>query len=90
MTYVFSPRDNANRSTLTINGRKIGRVHFRDNDAWLNPYKSSKLKSKPELEKLGFKVEVDPDNRSFPTKVYLGTNNEEDIAKALEGAFYDF
>lgn len=89
MYYSFSPRDHANRATLMINGRKVGRVHFRDNDAWLNPYKSSKLKSKPELEKLGFKVEFDTDNRSFPKKIYLGTNIEEDIAKALEKAFYD-
>ena len=43
--YTFSPRDNANRATLTINGRKVGRVHFRVDDAWLNPYKTSKLKS---------------------------------------------
>lgn len=89
MYYVFSPRDNANRATLTINGRKVGRVHFRDEDAWLNPYKSSRLKSKPELEQLGFKVEVDLGNKSFPIKVYIGTNKEEAIAQALEKAFYD-
>lgn len=89
MYYDFSPRDNANRATLKINGRKVGRVHFRDNDAWLNPYKNSGLKSKPELEKLDLKVEVDPNNKSFPRKVYIGTNKEEDIAKALENAFYD-
>ena len=89
MYYTFSSRDNANRATLTINGRKVGRVHFRDEDAWLNPYKSSRLKSKQELEKLGFKVEIDPNNKSFPIKVYLGTNLEEAIAKVLEKAFYE-
>ncbi len=89
MYYDFSPRDNANRSTLKINGRKIGRVHFRDNDAWLNPYKNTNLKSKPELEKLGFRVEADPNNSTYPKKVYLGTNKEDEIAKALEKAFYD-
>lgn len=45
MYYSLSPRDNANRAMLTINGRKVGRVHFRVDDAWLNPYKTSKLKS---------------------------------------------
>ena len=89
MHYTFSPRDNANRATLTINGRKVGRVHFRDEDAWLNPYKNSRLKSKPELEKLGLKVEIDPSNKSFPIKVYLSTNLEEAIAKVLEKAFYE-
>ena len=89
MTYSFSPRDKANRATLTINGRKIGRVHFRDGDAWLNPYKTSRLKSKPELEALGLKVKTDPDNNSFPIKVYIDTCNEDGIAKALYGAFYD-
>ena len=89
MYYSFSPRDNANRATLTINGRKVGRVHFRDFDAWLNPYKTSRLKSKPELEALGLKVEYDQSNKSFPVKVYLKSNIESDIAKSLEKAFYD-
>lgn len=89
MYYSYSPRDKVNRATLTINGRKIGRVHFRDYDAWLNPYKNSKLKGKIELEKLGFQVEINPNNRSFPIKVFLDTCDEEKIAKALEKAFYD-
>ena len=71
MYYTFSPRDNANRATLTINGRKVGRVHFRVDDAWLNPYKTSKLKSMTDLEVLGLKVESDPDNNSYPIKVYI-------------------
>ena len=88
MNYKYSPRDTVNRATLTINGRKIGRVHFRDFDAWLNPYKSARLKSKPELEELGFEVEIDSSNRSFPIKVSLGTSNEVEIARKLEKAFY--
>ena len=71
MYYSFSPRDRANRATLIINGRKVGRVHFRDGDAWLNPYKTSKLKSMTDLEVLGLKVESDPDNNSYPIKVYI-------------------
>lgn len=89
MTYTFSSRDNANRATLTINGRKVGRIHFRGEDAWLNPYKTSRLKSKSELEKLGLKVELDPTNNSFPIKVYVDTCSENGIAKALVHAFYD-
>lgn len=89
MVYFYSPRDKANRATLTINGRKVGRVHFRDTDAWLNPYKNSGLKTKSELETLGFKVEFNPRNKSFPRKVYLNTCREDKIAKALECAFYD-
>ena len=89
MVYFYSPRDKENRATLTINGRKVGRVHFRDADAWLNPYKSSRLKTKPELEALGFRVEFNPQNRSFPRKVYLKTCREDEIAKTLECAFYD-
>lgn len=89
MYYSFSPRDNANRATLTINGRKVGRVHFRDFDAWLNPYKKSGIKGKLELEALGLRVEKDESNKSFPTKVYLNSNVESDIAKSLENAFYD-
>lgn len=89
MYYSFSPRDNANRATLTINGRKVGRIHFRDFDAWLNPYKTSRLKSKPEIEALGLKVEIDPHNKSFPIKVYIDTCQESGIAKSLEHAFYD-
>lgn len=88
MNYKYSPRDTANRAPLTINGRKVGRVHFRDFDAWLNPYKSTRLKSKPELEELGFEVEIDSSNRSFPINVYLGTSNEAEIARKLEKAFY--
>ena len=89
MVYFYSPRDKDNRATLTINGRKVGRVHFRDTDAWLNPYKSSRLKTKPELEALGFRVEFNPQNRSFPRKVYLKTCREDEIAKTLECAFYE-
>ena len=89
MYYFFSPRDKANRATLTNNGRKVGRVHFRDGDAWLNPYKRNKLKSKPELEALGLKVEIDHYNNSFPIKVFISTCNEDGIAKALYNAFYD-
>ena len=89
MYYSFSPRDNANRATLTINGRKVGRIHFRDGDSWLNPYKTSRLKSKTELEALGLKVEIDRSNNSFPIKVYIDSSQESQIAKALEYAFYD-
>ena len=89
MHYSYSPRDKANRATITINGRKVGRMHFRDGDAWLNPYKRSKLKSKSELEALGLKVKIDPDNTSFPIKVYIKTCNEDGIAKALYNAFND-
>ena len=89
MHYIYSRRDNANRATLTINERKVGRVHFRDNDAWLNPYKSNRLKSKPELEALGLKVEIDPQNHSFPIKVYIDASSENGVAHALENAFYD-
>lgn len=89
MNYAFSGRDNANRATLTINGRKVGRIHFRDGDSWLNPYKTSNLKSKSELESLGLKVEIDRSNNSFPVKVYIDSNQESQIAKALEHAFYD-
>lgn len=89
MYYSFSPRDKANRATLIINGRKVGRVHFRDGDAWLNPYKTSKLKSMSDLEAFGLKVESDPDNNSYPIKVYIDTCNEDGIARALKDAFYD-
>jgi len=89
MYYSFSDRDNANRATLTINGRKVGRIHFRDDDSWLNPYKTSRLKSKPELEALGLRVEIDQSNNSFPIKVYIDSCQESQIAKALEHAFYD-
>ena len=89
MVYTFSSRDKANRATLTINERKVGRIHFRDGDAWLNPYKSIKLKSKSELEALRLKVEVNPNNNSFPIKVFIDTCNEHEIAKALEYAFLD-
>ena len=89
MYYSLSDRDNANRATLTINGRKVGRIHFRDDDSWLNPYKTSRLKSKPELEALGLRVEIDQSNNSFPIKVYIDSCQESQIAKALEHAFYD-
>lgn len=89
MNYTFSGRDNANRATLTINGKKVGRIQFRDGDSWLNPYKTSNLKSKAELESLGLKVELDQSNNSFPVKVYIDSNQESQIAKALEHAFYD-
>ena len=89
MEYSFSTRDKANRATLTINGRKVGRIHFRDGDAWINPYRSIRLKSKSELEALGLKVEIDRNNKSFPMKVYVGTCNENEIARALECAYFD-
>jgi len=89
MIHSFSERDKHNRSTLTINGRKVGRVHFREYDAWLNPYKTIKLKNKSDLERLGLTVEANLDNKSYPVKVYLKCNNEDEVAKAFERAFYD-
>lgn len=87
--YYFSERDQNNRSTLTINGRKVGRIHFCKSGAWLNPGKVCKLKSKAELEKLGFSVKYDSSNKTYPIKVYMNTQNEDEIAKRLEKAFLD-
>lgn len=89
MKYEYSKRDHANRATLTINGRKVGRVHFREYDAWLNPYKGCKLKSKDDIEKNGMRVELDSKNESFPIKIYVDSSNEEKVAFALEKAFCD-
>lgn len=89
MDYSFSPRDKVNRATPTINERKVGRIHFRDGDAWLNPYRSIRLKNRSELEALDLKVEINPDNKAFQVKVFTGTCNEEGIARTLEYAFLD-
>lgn len=89
MNYFFTKRDGANRATLVINGKKVGRVHFRAADAWLNPYNRDTLKSKAELEKLGMVVELDPQSDTFPIKVYVNTTNESEIASILSKAFYD-
>ena len=90
MYYEYSKRDTINRATLTINGAKVGRVHFRKNDAWLNPYvKSYSLKGKEELERLGMRVEIDYSNNSFPIKIYVNSSDEETVAKILYTAFLD-
>ena len=89
MTFFYSKRDKANRATLTINGVKVGRVHFRENDAWLNPYRVEDLKSKGELEELGMIVELDPNNNSFPIKVFVDAANEAEVATILFKAFYE-
>lgn len=87
MNYSFSKRDAKNRATLTINGKKVGRVHFRATDAWLNPYDMDSLKSKLELEAMGMLVETDPNNHSYPVKITVGSSNEKEVASSLSKAF---
>lgn len=89
MVYKYSKRDKANRATLEINGKRVGRVHFREYDAWLNPYKSFKLKPKEEIERFGMRVEENPKNNSFPIKIYVNAYDEEKVASILEKAFCD-
>jgi len=86
MIYSYSKRNHANRATLTINGVKIGRVHFRSTDAWLNPYLKDDLKS---AEELGMNVEKDPSNNSFPIKNYVSASSEAEVASILSQAFYN-
>ncbi len=85
--YSFTKRDKENRATLIIDGIKIGRIHFRRNDTWLNPYNNLTLKNKKELEKLGLLVEEDNTNQSFPVKVIIKSCEEGEIASVLKKAF---
>ena len=86
LNYTFSKRDSNNRSTLIINGTKVGRVHFRENDAWLYPYAECRFKNQDELDKLGITVVNDPNNDSYPVKVYIDACEEEKIARVLSKA----
>ena len=86
--YLFSKRDKQNRATLILNGIKVGRVHFRKQDSWLNPYKNLTLKSQKELEDIGLRVEYDNTSQSYPIKVFVDSCVEEDIADALSKVFY--
>ena len=89
MKYEFSKRDHNNRATLTINGKKVGRVHFREYDAWIKPYRGCRLKSRRELESLGMTVIEDPGNEYYPVKVFVNTYQEEQVAALFEKAFLD-
>ena len=89
MDYSFSKRDNNNRSTLTINGSKVGRVHFREYDAWLNPYETNRLKSKEDLERLGITVEYSSNDYVGTAKLFIDSTDEEKIATILAKAFRD-
>ena len=88
--YFFLNRDKENRATLVIDGIKIGRVHFREHDAWLSPYNNLTLKNKEELEKLGLFVEKNDTNHTFPIKVFISSCDEKEIASILKKAFCEF
>ena len=60
MDYSFSKRDASKRATLTINGVKVGRVHFCTDYAWMKPWTHAKFRSDEVLNELGLIIERDP------------------------------
>lgn len=80
--YIFTERDANNRSTLFLNKERIGRVHFRKNDVWLNPSANFQVNI-DEIERLGLRIEKNPNSKDYPIKIYVDSTDETTIASIL-------
>lgn len=81
-SYEFLTKDKNNRSTLVINGKEVGRVHFFKNRyPWINVYPTCELLPESVIKNKGLEVEYNPSNKSVKTQVFMNTNDQDAIAR---------